>query len=181
MSRVSEKSKIFASSSASSDSSYEHPMRKNVKSGSNVKEFNCSATQDFQSIYKLIEDTFQSGKEEENKGESSIHKTTNEIGGKCTDEENELNEVIRKSEENMRSARALLEKYKSTPLKSHLDVEKADTSFPLDNSENLEIIAKSHEIENVKCRNVLSTDKKGNNNATLILLFSCHTLIRLRL
>lgn len=104
-------------SSCSSSKNYSHKLTVNEVKKSNELEF--SLTENFQSIYKLIEDTFQS------------NTTATEANEKSNDIENgvgDINRVIKLSEENIKKAGLLLERHKigrnAALLSSSLKVEK---------------------------------------------------------
>lgn len=138
----------------SSNETHNNLMTNEVKKGNDL-EYN-NITESFQSIYKLIEDTFQS-----NAVETKVYENEEENGA------SEMNQVIKMSEENIRKAEMLLQKYRITKDETYpLTLDKTQKSSHNSMTEKPKIFDVKHEVNS----NSERRDKRDENNANN----SCH-------
>jgi len=139
----------------SSNETHNNLMTNEVKKGNDL-EYN-NITESFQSIYKLIEDTFQS-----NVVETKVYENDEENGA------SEMNQVIKMSEENIRKAEMLLQKYRITKEETYpLTSDKTQKSPHNSMTEEPKIFDANHEVN----LNSERRDKRDDNNANN----SCHS------
>ncbi|KAL7033067.1 hypothetical protein ACKWTF_007475 [Chironomus riparius] len=138
----------------SSNETHNNLMTNEVKKGNDL-EYN-NITESFQSIYKLIEDTFQS-----NVVETKVYKNEEENGV------SEMNQVIKMSEENIKKAEMLLQKYRITKDETYpFTLDKSQRSPHNSMTEEPKIFHVSHEVDS----NFKMHDKRDEHNANN----SCH-------
>ncbi|XP_070493314.1 interaptin-like [Chironomus tepperi] len=138
----------------SSNETHNNLMTNEVKNGNDL-EYN-NITESFQSIYKLIEATFQS-----NNVETKVYENEDENGV------SEMNQVIKMSEENIKKAEMLLQKYQITKDEMYpFTLDKTQKSPHNSMTEKPKIFDVNHEVNSNSERRDKGDEYNANN--------SCH-------